>query len=162
MDDREDDRNRSPVTAAPQELEEEEEEEKEGVEPFQESVVRFHLAMTDAKLAAAAADREAQQAAMRRVFEELGAMRAELFVSSGDGGSSPPEQAVVQEEMLADCERKAGEVVLDSLRRATSAVAPDPEAAPGLFYECVRLRQEAKVRKEGFGLVNPLMPNEHT
>ena len=53
--------------------------------------------------------------------------------------------AAVRQEMLADCERKAGEVMLNLLRKATSAVAPDPKAAPGLFYECVRLRHEAKV-----------------
>lgn len=110
---------------------------EEGADPFQESVVRFHLAMTDARLADGPA---AQQAALRRVFEELGAMRAELYVAGGGGGG-----AAVQEEMLADCERKAGEVMLNLLRKATAAVAPDPEAAPGLFYECVRLRQEAKV-----------------
>lgn len=130
------------------------EELEEGADAFQESVIRFHLAMTDAHMAAAAAagggggaDSAAQQAALRRVFEELGAMRAELYVGSGaedDDGQAAPQRAV-QEEMLADCERKAGEVMLNLLRRATSAVAPDPEAAPGLFYECVRLRQEAKV-----------------
>lgn len=122
------------------------EELEEGADAFQESVIRFHLAMTDAHMAAAGADSGAQQAALRRVFEELGAMRAELYVGSGaEDGQAPPPQRAVQEEMLADCERKAGEVMLNLLRRATSAVAPDPEAAPGLFYECVRLRQEAKV-----------------
>ncbi len=55
--------------------------------------------------------------------------------------------AAVRQEMLADCERKAGEVMLNLLRKATSAVAPDPKAAPGLFYECVRLHQEAKVNE---------------
>lgn len=137
---------------------------EEGADVFQESVIRFHLAMTDAHMAAVAAaaaggggaDPGALHAALRWVFEELGAMRAELYVGSGaaaaddgagggQGQEAQAQQREVQEEMLADCERKAGEVMLNLLRRATSAVAPDPEAAPGLFYECVRLRQEAKV-----------------
>lgn len=50
----------------------------------------------------------------------------------------------IQEEMLADCERKVGEVMLNMLRKATSAVNPEPEAAPGLFNGCVRFKQEAK------------------
>jgi hypothetical protein len=136
---------RSPSAGQEEQVEEEVVEGGEG-DPFQESVIRFHLAMTDAQLAAS--DPAAQQAALRRVFEELGAMRVELYVGQGAGQQEEQQQrdeAAVQQEMLADCERKAGEVMLNLLRRATSAVSPDPAAAPGLFYECVRLRQEAKV-----------------
>lgn len=53
----------------------------------------------------------------------------------------------INQEILADCERKAGQSLLDLLRKATSAVAPDPDAAYELFHQCVRLRQEHKVRR---------------
>lgn len=53
----------------------------------------------------------------------------------------------IQEEMLADCERKAGDALLNRLRKATSAILPNPMAAPVLFYECARLKQEAKVSR---------------
>jgi hypothetical protein len=54
----------------------------------------------------------------------------------------------INQEILADCERKAGQSLLDLLRKATSAVAPDPDAAYELFHQCVRLRQEHKVRSQ--------------
>lgn len=53
----------------------------------------------------------------------------------------------INSEILADCERKAGQSLLDLLRKATSAMSPDPEAAYELFHECVRLKHEAKVSR---------------
>ena len=130
--------------------------EEEEEDPFQASVIRFHLAMTEVQQhqqqhqqrlgmpsQGSEADEARQRAALGRVFEELGAMRAEMYVAGGAADASPAQRAV-QGEMLADCERKTGEVMLNFLRRATSAIAPDPEAAPGLFLECVRMKQEAK------------------
>lgn len=127
---------------------------EEGTDPFQESVIRFHLAMTEVMQHThtqaggggkkQSEDDEARlHAAWQSIYEELGAMRAEIYVGSAAADSTETQRAV-QEEMLADCERKAGEIMLNLLRRATSAMAPDPEAAPGIFLECVRLRQEVK------------------
>jgi hypothetical protein len=131
---------------------------EEGTDPFQESVIRFHLAMTEVMQHThtqaggggggggkkQSEDDEARlHAAWQSIYEELGAMRAEIYVGSAAADNTEAQRAV-QEEMLADCERKAGEIMLNLLRKATSAMSPDPEAAPGIFLECVRLRQEAK------------------
>ena len=163
----------SPFTAADgadQDAGQQEEEEEEG-DAFMEAVMRFHMSLAEVQqqqqqqqqqpqpplprrrrddeeeeLEGERRARQKQQAvnaSLDRLFDELGGMRAEMYVGSVATDTSP-EQRAVQEEMLADCERKAGEVMLNFLRKATSAIAPDPIAAPGLFLECVRLKQEAK------------------
>ena len=128
------------------------------IDAFQESVRRFYVALAELQ----ASDRDEP---LSRVYDELGAMRAEIYVASGAEPQVgwlialllwvlptisllkyiPPITQPVQEEMLSDCERKAGDALLNRLRKATSAISPDPIAAPILFYECARLKQEAKV-----------------
>jgi hypothetical protein len=132
---------------------------EEAPNAFQASVERFYLALMDVQAG--------QRSALDRVLNELAIMKAELHAGEHRvaevsrlalGWSSTPAgdwwrngaftasfQGSVELEMLGDCERKAGQAILDMLRTATSASAPDPQAALFLFSECVRLGHESKV-----------------
>lgn len=141
--------------------------EESSTDPFTEAIVRFHMTLAevqqqhnrplselqtekyrknkendniDEKLLAG---RDVAAPALGRLMEDLDGIRAEMYVGDTAAETSP-EQKDVQQEMLEDCERKTGDVVLNLLRKATSAIAPDPAAAPALFLECVRLKQETK------------------
>ncbi len=161
----------SPLFAAAGRADQDAEEEEEEGEAFMEAVMRFHISLAEVQQAQqkqqsplpprrrregdnddeegleeelrARVMEQAITASLDRLYSELGGMRAEMYVGKVATETSP-EQRAVQEEMLTDCERKAGEVMLSFLRKATSAIAPDPIAAPGLFLQCVRLKQEAK------------------